>query len=224
MSQHYFQIGIRKLHTWPERQALYPLDEPSVRVTKFADAEHYHPVLKRRALELRDDPELSHTIFEGSKGGCGTKVRWIDRWGRIEADLVHARALSLFKQVYGLTGAVVDDSWASVYDKGDYCLPHSHHRSIASVLYMLDPGDQDPAELTGGKFCFADPRIAVCCQVEAGRMTQLLTPTLEEGSMMIFPSEWVHLVTPYTGSRPRITLSWNMHVRALPGKPEDPFK
>jgi hypothetical protein len=41
--------------------------------------------------------------------------------------------------------------------------------------------------------------------------------------MMIFPSEWVHLVTPYTGNRPRITLSWNMHVRALPGKPEDPF-
>jgi hypothetical protein len=84
---------------------------------------------------------------------------------------------------------------------------------------LLDPGDQDPADRTSGKFCFADPRIPACCQNEPGRMTELLTPNLQEGSMLIFPSEWVHLVTPYAGTRPRITLSWNIHTRALPGKP-----
>ena len=181
-----FEIGIRKLRVWPERQGLLALDEPSIRVTNFADTSHYHPALKRRALELREDPQFRDYIFHG---GCGTKVRGIDRWGRLEADLIHARAIALFRQVHGDIPVAVDDSWASVYDKGDYCMPHSHCRSVASVLYLLDAGDQDPADRTSGKFCFADPRIAVCCQNEPGRMTELLTPNLQEGSMMIFPSE-----------------------------------
>jgi hypothetical protein len=221
MSQQVFEIGIRKLRVWPERQSLAALDEPSIKVTTFADVERYHPALKRRVLELREDPAFRDYIFHG---GCGTKVRNIDRWARLESDLIHARALALFRQVYGDAAPVLDDSWASVYDKGDYCMPHSHCRSVASVLYMLDPGDQDPADRTSGKFCFADPRIPVCCQNEPGRMTELLTPTLQEGSMMIFSSEWVHLVTPYAGTRPRITLSWNIHTRVLPGRPGEYFR
>lgn len=221
MSQHVFQIGVRKLRIWPDQQPLRPLDEPTIRVTNFADAAHYHPGLKRRVLELAQDPGFRDYIFHG---GCGTKVRQIDRWGRPEADLIQARALALFKQVYGMPNGVIDDSWASVYAKGDYCLPHSHYRSIASVLYMLEPGDQDPTEQTGGRFAFADPRIKVCCGVEPERMTELLIPHLAEGTMMIFPSEWVHLVTPYGGTQPRITMSWNIHSRALPGKPGDGFR
>jgi hypothetical protein len=103
-------------------------------------------------------------------------------------------------------------------------MPHSHCRSIASVLYVLDPGDQDPTDYTSGKFCFADPRIRVCCQNEPGRMTDLLSPALREGSMLLFPSEWVHLVTPYAGTRPRITMSWNFHTEKLAGKPGDPYR
>ncbi len=221
MPQQVFEFGIRKLRVWPERQALYPLDEASIKATGFLDIAHYHPALKRRTLELREDPGFRDYIFHG---GCGTKVRTIDRWARLEADLIHARAIALFKQVFGDIPAVVDESWASVYDKGDYCMPHSHCRSIASILYMLDPGDQDPADRTGGRFCFADPRIPSCCQNEPGRMTELLIPNLKEGSMLIFPSEWVHLVTPYAGNRPRITLSWNIHTRALPGRPGDYFQ
>ena len=221
MPQQVFEIGIRKLRVWPERQMLYPLDEPSIKITNFADIDYYHSALKRRVLELREDPQFRDYIFHG---GCGVKVRRIDHWARLESDLIHARAIALFKHVYGDASALVDDSWASVYDKGDYCMSHSHCRSIASVLYMLDPGDQDPTDLTSGKFCFADPRISACCQNEPGRMTDLLTPTLQEGSMLIFPSEWVHLVTPYAGSRQRITLSWNIHTRALPGKPADHYR
>jgi hypothetical protein len=221
MTQRSFSIGIRKLHVWPERQALLPLDEPSIRLTTFADIDHYHEALKKRTLELRDDARFKDYIFHG---GCGTKVRRIHEWGRLEADLIHARAIATFKQVYGDQPVLVDDCWASVYEKGDYCMPHSHTRSIASVLYMLDPGDQDEADRTSGKFCFADPRIPACCHNEEDRMTELLTPALQEGSMLIFPSEWVHLVTPYAGNRPRITMSWNLHTRVLPGKPGDYFR
>lgn len=62
---------------------MYPLDEQSIKLTGFADIGHYHPALKRRVLELREDPRFRDYIFHG---GCGTKVRGIDRWARLEAD------------------------------------------------------------------------------------------------------------------------------------------
>ena len=81
MPQQVFEIGIRKLRVWPERQALLPLDEPSIKLTNFSDIGQYHPALTRRALELREDPQFRDYIFHG---GCGTKVRGIDRWARLE--------------------------------------------------------------------------------------------------------------------------------------------
>jgi predicted 2-oxoglutarate/Fe(II)-dependent dioxygenase YbiX len=39
------------------------------------------------------------------------------------------------------------------------------------------------------------------------------------GTMIIFPSQLVHAVNPYTGKRPHITLSWNINKNALPGSP-----
>jgi hypothetical protein len=221
MSRPVFQFGVRRVPVWPDQQTFYPLDEPSVKVANFDDTEIYHSALKRRILELRRSDQFRDYLFPG---GCGTKVRSVDQWGSIEADLVHARAIALFKLAYGQATAVVDSSWASIYDKGDHCVPHSHLRSIASVVYMLDLGDQDIADTTGGRFSFADPRVPVCCQVEAGRMTHHLIPTLKEGSMMIFPAELVHMVTPYSGTRPRITMSWNLHTHILPGRPEDAFR
>lgn len=221
MSRPVFQFGARRVHVWPERQAFYPLDEPSVKVANFDDTEIYHPALKRRILELRGNGQFRDYLFPG---GCGTKVRSVDQWGSIEADLVHARAVALFKRVYDQPTAVVDSSWASIYDKGDHCVPHSHLRCVASVVYILDLGDQDPGDTTGGRFSFADSRIPACCQVEAGRMTHHLIPAMKEGSMMIFPGEFIHMVTPYSGSRPRMTMSWNLHTRSLPGRPEDSFR
>ena len=138
MSKHVIQTGIRRLRIWPERQVLLPLDEPTIRTTRFEDTAHFHPGLKRRATELLADAKFRDFYFHG---GCGTKTRRVGDWARPEADLIQERALALFRQGYPNENAVIDDSWASVYEKGDYCMPHSHHRCVASVLYVLDPGD-----------------------------------------------------------------------------------
>jgi hypothetical protein len=200
---------------WPQEQALARLDEPTIAVTQFADASRFHPGLIAKILELEKG-----SAFRGERfpGGCGVKIRDIARWGHEGANLVHARAMELFKRVTGQKTAVVDDCWASIYSTGDDCMPHSHLRAMASVVYLLDPGDEsdDP---TSGKLCFADPRLACCCQVEEGRMTNLLVPEMHAGSMIIFPAGVVHCVGIYRGKRPRITMSWNITPEALPGKP-----
>ena len=38
------------------------------------------------------------------------------------------------------------------------------------------------------------------------------------------PEKAPPVVTPYAGTRPRITISWNIHTRVLPGKPQDAFR
>jgi hypothetical protein len=42
--------------------------------------------------------------------------------------------------------------------------------------------------------------------------------------MLVFPSQLVHLVNPYTGDSPRITLAWNINLVALPGSAQDRWK
>ena len=110
-----------------------------------------------------------------------------------------------------------------MYRAGDYCMPHSHRRSDASVIYMLDPGDaHDPGTKTlAGALGFADARIDYCCAHEAGRVTRLYFPQMLAGTMLVFSGEYVHFVNPYFGERPRITLSWNITLSPLPGDPAE---
>lgn len=218
------QLGIRKVPIWPEDQPVGALSEPTIWLTDFDDHARYHPKLVERILAMENDPKYRDFFF---RGGCGTKVRRLDEWGSLEADLVQRRALALFRIVTGSSTAVVDDGWASIYRKGDFCMPHSHVRTTASVLYLLDPGDEAPIGVAdgpvdpfAGRFCFCDPRLRSCCQAEEGRMTNLLIPDLRPGSMLIFPSEWVHMVAAYLGTRPRITMSWNISAVRVPGKPD----
>jgi hypothetical protein len=47
---------------------------------------------------------------------------------------------------------------------------------------------------------------------------------MRAGSMLIFPAHFVHSVNPYTGKRPRITMSWNINSHALRGSPSEDWK
>jgi hypothetical protein len=206
------------LPVWPEGTRVEMLDAPNTAVVDFDDCETVHPGLARRMLELEQDPAYRHWI---SRGGCGTKVRAIDRWDCGSAALVHARALRFAALALGTDRLYVDECWGNVYRRGDYCLPHGHLRAVASLVYLLDPGDPDAEDPTGGRFCFCDPRIPFCCPDEPGRTTQLLLPDLRPGSLLIFPAEYIHSVAPYHGERPRLTLSWNITLERLPGSAAD---
>jgi hypothetical protein len=46
-----------------------------------------------------------------------------------------------------------------------------------------------------------------------------MIPDMLPGTMLIFASDYLHSVNPYRGRRPRITLSWNVTLDRLPGRP-----
>jgi hypothetical protein len=221
------RVGHAELPVWPERQTIEPMSAPVMALARFADFAAYHEPLVAAVLAAERDPRWRSVLVlepPGAKkavfrGGCGTKVRKIPQWDDAAASLIHARALMLAHRTLSRRAVYADDSWASVYRAGDYCMPHSHLRSDVSIVYMLDPGDDDPEEPMAGKLCFADPRIPACCPDESSRVTRHMIPEMTAGTMLIFASDYLHNVNPYRGRRPRITLSWNVTLRRLPGRP-----
>src|SRR5215831_495745 len=220
------RVGGADLAVWPERQAVEPLSAPVMARTRFEDFETFHPALIAAVLAAEQDPRWRSVLMlqppgsQGTvfRGGCGTKVRKISEWNDAAASLIHGRALMLAHRTLSRRAVYADDSWASVYRAGDYCMPHSHLRSDVSIVYMLDTGDDDPDEPMAGKLSFADPRIDACCPDEPSRVTRHMIPEMTAGTMLIFASDYLHSVNPYRGRRPRITLSWNITLQRLPGR------
>lgn len=207
--------GPQGLEIWPASQAMQSLPgAPAFALTQFADAESYHPSLTAQLMGFSHDPTLA--VQQGRAIG-GTKIYHIHQMQSAELAFVCARANAMFRRLLGRDTAVIDMSWANIYGNGDYSLPHSHLRALASVVYCVDPGDSDPTDPWSGQFCFVDPRLADCCQAEAGHMTNPILPKFSAGTMLIFPGQAVHCVGAYGGHRPRITLSWNINPVVLAG-------
>jgi hypothetical protein len=211
-----FYDFMKRVPVWPQGQKVEACGDPVIRTTRFEDIEQYHPRLIAHILELEREQHQGKQYF---RGACGTKFYHPERWNLPEAGLLHARALALFRLVVEQKEAIADLSWANVYRRGDYCMPHSHLRSKASVVYFLENGDSDPGDPLSGRFSFSDPRLPACCSHEPGRMTKPLVPPCPAGTMLIFPSQVVHGVNPYAGTNPRITLSWNISEFRIPGVP-----
>jgi hypothetical protein len=122
--------------------------------------------------------------------------------------LINERAKEFFRRLLNEDTENIDLSWANLYYKWDYAVPHSHRLSVASLVYFLDIGDPDD-ELSG-RLSFADPRMKVCCSDQEGYVTTRPYIGSENGKMLVWPSAFVHFVTPYVGDRPRTTLAWNI--------------
>lgn len=210
------QIAGNDLDVWPKATRINEWIEPTVKIVQFPDTEQIRPGLLARTLELEYDKTLSQAI--DSVAGC-RKIYHLDRWNCPEADLIDARAKAVFKRVVGAETAAVDLSWANIYRQGDYCLPHGHVRAMAAVVYFLELGTEHQNGAGHGKFCFADPRLRVCCQREAHAMTTPCGPIVSNGTMIIFPGKLVHFVDAYQDPETRISLSWNINLAAIPGNP-----
>ncbi|MGE5240038.1 MAG: putative 2OG-Fe(II) oxygenase [Bacteroidota bacterium] len=216
MGNNIIHLGLKPIEVWPKDQKVESRGDPAIRVTAFSDIQEYHPRLIAKILELEEHQRLRKRHL---RSAGGTKIHHLEKWITAEVELITGRAKALFRHVLGSEDAVVDLSWANVYRSGDYCPPHSHVRSTASVVYCLDMGDVDLEDELNGRFCFVDPRLPDCCHDQEGCVTAPFVPEMAAGTMIIFPSQLVHTVNPYSGARPRITLSWNINKNALSGSP-----
>lgn len=203
-----FNINNKKHDVWPKKLEVIRLnDSPPMFYTNFKDFQEIKEPLVQRALELEKDSEFTHRMRIG-----GSKVARIFDWGIPEADLLHARALEFFSKGVGYPNPKINACWASISRKNEYLSPHAHHRSVGSVVYMLQEGDVVEDKKSDGVLAFLDPRIPACCTVDDDCPTQEVAPNMVEGAMVLFPSNLIHYVHPYTGDKPRITIAWDLYV------------
>ncbi|MEO1192724.1 MAG: putative 2OG-Fe(II) oxygenase [Pseudomonadota bacterium] len=199
------------LTPWPAGQPLQAPDAAkSFLETQFADHAAYGPALAQALCQLAAEPR-----FAGQYGRHmgGVKLYHRDCPSLPGWDFLNARALAFYRYATQRQDGVIELAWANLYKAGDYIVPHSHTRADFSLVYCLDPGET--GEGLSGRFCFADPRLALCCQAEQGRLSNSIGPVMTAGSMLLFPSHLVHFVHPYDGARTRITLSWNLTRQPL---------
>ena len=208
-------VGSQAVPIWPEGQAFDTLDG-ILHSTLFTDTGLYHPGLTRAILKKVS--QASDVKRYGRSYG-GTKLHYFERWECAEATLVHERALEFFRRALKRPAAVADTAWVNVYHDGDYCMPHSHCRATASLVYFVDPGEPDAGDPDAGQFSIVDPRLARCCRVQEGCLTNSLYTSMTPGTLLMFPASVVHAVNPYRGKRPRITIAWNINETAIEGSP-----
>ncbi len=204
---------------WPGDQVVHQVDSTIAR-THFDDME----VLNAGLVDylVRCEREKNATTPKDSFCVGGTKIYHVDAWPVPGARLLDQRAQAMFREVVGQPTSAVDLSWANVYRAGDYIVPHNHRRSTGSVVYVLSLGDIDAADRLSGRFAIADSRLPLCKNDDATNKFMLCFPPLRPGSMIVFPSSVVHLVTLYRGEdRPRIAMSWNINAQPLAGRPQD---
>ncbi|HWA41626.1 MAG TPA: putative 2OG-Fe(II) oxygenase [Hypericibacter adhaerens] len=195
------------METWPEGQRVRRQKSAELTLTRFADSEDHRPALMAAILRLAQGSRFARRYI---RAFGGIKVDHVAEWEVPEADLVEARACEFYRRIHGVAGLRVLESWANIYRQGDYSMPHSHPGAAVSVVYFLDLGDPDPRDPISGQFAVFDPRVSACCRDQPDCLTNPFMPKLEAGTMILFPGWLVHGVNPYTGERPRITLTWNL--------------
>lgn len=207
---------------WPEGQKIrHHGNEQTLLATRFEDWADYHPALAE-AIDTFHRMESTPFRKRYIAAFGGTKIESLEQWHVPAADLVSQRAMAFCRAALPIDDARPIESWANIYRSGDYAMPHSHPDADASVLYVLDPGRDEPGLPGGdplaGLFAVVDPRYAACCEKQKGYVTNPVMPKLLPGTMLLFPAWLVHGVNPHCGTRPRITLTWNVRTISSPAR------
>ena len=138
--------------------------------------------------------------------------------GRMLAMANHATRL-LFQehQVQGPRFAWRVSAWANLNRSGDWNNLHFHSGSTWSGTYYVSAGDSPPADRPdAGRLALVDPLLASQMSFFPGVLPQFLEFAPRPGLMVLFPSYLQHIVRPYLGESPRISVAFNISKDPYP--------
>lgn len=170
--------------------------------------------------EHPDSPQKSHSAVFESRFDL---FAWPDAPINLFKNHLYAHVMQYLRDVNGFDEDTLkqiqfrSESWYHVTRKGGYFQAHTHPLASVSVIYCVDPGDEDiENEFEAGQVMIADPRFNASMYVDPAN-SNMLRPysfdgirfRLQKDEICIFPSYLQHSVEPYAGERPRITIAAN---------------
>jgi uncharacterized protein (TIGR02466 family) len=92
-----------------------------------------------------------------------------------------------------------------------------HSSATWSGTYYVSAGDPSPADRPGaGNLAFLDPILAGQMSFFSGILPEFYEFFPRQGLMVLFPAYLQHLVLPYLGERPRISIAFNLSKDPYP--------
>jgi uncharacterized protein (TIGR02466 family) len=152
-------------------------------------------------LSQRPDPAL-RALMQSTVGCIGALVAELAR-GESEAPPL------LPRYRYAVHG------WAMVMERDDYVVLHEHGEAHWSTVYYADAGD-DEAAAPSGVLAFVDPRRGGRSVPGVDLFPTTFTVRPRTGTLVVFPGWLQHYVHPYRGHRPRVSISCNVVMEAVP--------
>lgn len=192
-----FKLGDQEILTWPDHIAIELFNrQPVMGLVRFRDSDAYHPRLLDYLSELQTDGEFSQTV----EGGA-SKVNDLQDWDIPEADLITMRATKLCGDMMHCDKIRMTSAYGLILRQGNYLPPQVPDNAVASVCYVVDPGEVDPANGSSGKLSFTHRHLP-------GYTGQPPDP-VTAGMMIAFPADMSSAALPYTGGRQRVLLYWH---------------
>lgn len=111
---------------------------------------------------------------------------------------VNEELLSLARVATGAGKIKIASSWGNVSAQGDWVRPHVHLGWRVAIL-MVQPVQEPTLQDEGALMVLEHP----------GVMNPIL-PAPQQGEVVMFPGDVVHMVAPHQQSSPRITLAYNL--------------
>jgi hypothetical protein len=197
-ARHYsFKLGEHEILTWPEHIAIELFNsQPTMGLVRFGDGDAYHPRLLSHILELEAESEFTQTV----EGGA-IKVNDLQDWDIVEADFITLRATKLCGDMMHSDKIRITSAYGLILRQGNYLPPQVSENAVASILYVVDPGEADPANGSSGKLSFTHQRLP--------GYTGHPPDPVTAGTMVAFPADMLSAALPYTGDRPRVLLYWH---------------
>ena len=179
----------------------------------FEDAAELNEEVGLRILALRAQ---SPGLQRSNLGGWHSETTLLQdlgepngsRLGRMFVESIRTLLGNLFEDIPPLPQRVNVDAWAIVNEAGHANASHIHPGCAWSGVYYVDiePG-------LGGEIYFQDPRTEAVMNPHPYNLlgsASLVTIAPEPGMMVVFPSFLYHGVHPYRGTRPRISIAFNL--------------
>jgi uncharacterized protein (TIGR02466 family) len=109
--------------------------------------------------------------------------------------------------------ALETESWVNVSPAGAFHTLHSHPGFSFSGVYYVASGAPSPS--SAGRLEFADPRANTYLPGLDHSSVAAMSIAPEPGALIIFPAWLQHTVTPHHGSAERISVAFNVRLKAI---------
>lgn len=169
--------------------------------------------------------EKDQGVTASNKGGWQSKPA-LQQWAGAPGKELHQRFLMAINYASAQflasnnqpTGKLQWDinAWANVNSKGDSNELHIHPSSTWSGVYYVEAGDPVKDVPDSGNISFINPLLSERMSFFANEIPDRRSMTPVSGQMVLFPSYLQHMVRPYFGDKPRISIAMNARKTPYP--------